>query len=200
MRQFWKRVSSGKYVDLGNLKQDDISIKDIEVSLNNVIRFTGHYADVPPLTVAQHSMLCLTMAEMFEPDDTELHMAVFSHDFAEAYIGDVASPIKKAMGNHWYNFSEPIERVVEEALLPFDITPEMHDRVKIYDLASLDIERRVMWSSQYGKDKWPASPLNVGSMKDKQDLFDSVADVEWVDLAKIWSGLSEDYMLDMRIK
>lgn len=187
-QQFWKRMSSGKYIDMGNLSVEDIDIDDINPSLNEIKRFTGHYRDVPPLTVAQHSLLCYEMAKLFEPDEYELHRAVLMHDFAEAYIGDVATPIKRAMGKAWHDFAKPIEQNVELAFLGEHVHPEMHDRVKIYDLAALDIERRVMWSSQYGKDKWPASPLNIGTVETKQEMFNSLP--RYVDLKDLWKRIS----------
>ena len=164
-------MSSGKYIDLNNFKEEDVDLGDIEVSLNHINRFTGHHSDVPPLTVAQHSLLCLTLAEMDDPEDRLLHKWVFVHDFAEAYIGDVATPVKRAMGSLWHNFADPIEATVDRAIMGKTMPPEMHDQVKMYDLCALDIERRVMWNSQFGKDKWPTAPINFGNIKDKEQLF-----------------------------
>ena len=58
----WKRMSSGKYIDLNELKLKDISVHDINVALNNIIRFNGHYKDKKPLPVAQHSYMCYLLA------------------------------------------------------------------------------------------------------------------------------------------
>tara|TARA_R110000851_G_scaffold115675_1_gene241591 strand:- start:3507 stop:4058 length:552 start_codon:yes stop_codon:yes gene_type:complete len=179
-------MSSGIYVDLNNLRPEDMNMTDVDTALNGIIRFTGHYADVKPLTVAQHTLLCLTMAEMFEPEETDLHEAILIHDFSEAYIGDVATPVKQAMGDAWYKFAKPIEQMVEVAFYGSLMDPEMHDRVKLYDLASLDIERRVMWASQYGKDKWPPSPLSVGTIEDKRELFNMAVSNDNVGLQTIW--------------
>jgi hypothetical protein len=181
----WKRMSSGKYVDVNNLTEDQLDIKDIEVSLNHIIRFNGHYSDVEPLTVAQHSFLCLTLAEMIELDDVQLHKAVFTHDFAECYFGDISSPAKKAMGDSWRDFASPIEELVERKFTGV-VGAELADRVKVYDLLALDIERRVMWSSQYGKDKWPMAPFSIGSLEDKKMLFNMAKEEEYVEIEKIW--------------
>lgn len=183
----WKRMSSGKYIDLNAFTSEDVKVLDIETSLNNILRFNGHHSEVKPLTVAQHSLLCLELARLIEPEDNELHTWVFCHDFAEAYIGDVATPVKKAMGSIWYNFASPIEATVDRAIMGQTCPAEMHDRVKIYDLCALDIERRVMWSSQYGKDKWPTAPLNLGTVSDKEDLFMSLPD--YVPVGQIMSEL-----------
>ena len=185
---FWQRMSSGRYVDMGDFKEEDVDLKDINVSLNHMIRFNGHHSDFEPLTVAQHSLLCYNMAVIFEPDQYLLHQAVLQHDFAEAYIGDVSTPVKRAMGGRWTTFATPIEEIVEKVFLGAPMGPEMHDRVKVYDTASLDIERRVMWGSQLGRDKWPASPLGVGNLEDKYDLFSDLPD--YVDLVALWEDNS----------
>lgn len=183
----WKRLASGKYVDLNNLREEDINLSDIETSLNYIIRFTGHWKDVEPLTVAQHSYLCLKLAQMMEPEDRELHRAVFIHDFAETYIGDVATPVKKAMGDKWYEFSKPIEDFVTVAVNGQLFSEDVEERVKLYDLLALDIERRVMWKSQYGKSYWPNIPLELGTIKTKEDLFHSIP--EYINIKDVWESL-----------
>ena len=185
---FWKRLSSGKYVDIGNLQPDDVSIEDVETSLNHIYRFTGHHKDEKPLTVAQHSLLCLHLVELLEPDEYELQLAVFTHDFAECIIGDVATPVKKAMGKAWYDFAIPIEQIFEKKFFGRLVDPELHDRVKLYDAMALDIERRVMWSSQYGKDKWPMVPLNFGTIEDKKNVFYNVSEFN-VFIESTWTHL-----------
>jgi len=181
---YWKRMSSGKYIDMGAFKVEDVDINDINTSLNHIVRFDGHYKDHPPLTVAQHSLLCYNLAQMYEPDQYLLHQAILIHDFAEAYIGDVSTPVKKVMGDLWHSFAGPIEEAVEVAFLGHCMGPEMYSRVKLYDTASLDIERRVMWESQYGKDKWPASVLNTGTLETKREMFLGLP--KYVDLAELW--------------
>lgn len=185
---FWKRLSSGKYVDIGNLQPDDVSIEDVETSLNHIYRFTGHHKDEKPLTVAQHSLLCLHLVELLEPDEYELQLAVFTHDFAECIIGDVATPVKKAMGKAWLDFAIPIEQIFEKKFFGRLVDPELHDRVKLYDAMALDIERRVMWSSQYGKDKWPMVPLNFGTIEDKKNVFYNVSEFN-VFIESTWTHL-----------
>lgn len=187
-RPAWKRMASGRYVDLNNIQHKDLDIKDINTSLNNIVRFDGHYSEHKPLTVAQHSLLCLKLAERAEPENPELHLYTFIHDFAEAYIGDVSSPVKWAMGDAWYNFARPIEATVEKHFARVLAGEDIHNLVKIFDLASLDLERRVMWRSQYGKDKWPEGTIHTGNLKEKEDLFLSVSD-EDVDVEGIWAGL-----------
>lgn len=186
----WKRMSSGKYVDLNNLTEDMIDLGDINMSLNHIYRFTGHHKNRAPLTVAQHSKLCLMLAQTMHPNDTELHKAVLSHDFAEAYIGDVATPVKRAMGDRWYQFAKPLEALVERAVMGYNFDQDMHDQVKIFDLMALDIERRSMWDSQVGMDKWPVVN-SQHTLESKRALFRKVAR-RAVNLELEWGKLLND--------
>lgn len=189
MTNAWKRMSSGKYIDLNNLTEGDLDIRDVEVSLNHQYRFTGHHKDRRPLTVAQHSYLCMKLAQSREPKDTELHLACLIHDFAEACVGDVSSPVKKAMGKAWYDFAKPIEELYNLKFFGKAIDPDLHDRVKLYDLTSMDIERRVLWSSQYGKSKWPDVPSDFGGLKNKLKWFNIANDMDYIPLGLYWSKL-----------
>jgi len=170
MTYAWKRVASGKYIDLKNLSVDDLNIEDVDISINNILRFTGHYKDHSPLTVAQHSNLCLRLAQL-NTNLLPIHLATLTHDFAESLIGDVVSPVKKALGKNWKKFAKPIENTFEMKFFGGLVPTEVKDIVKLFDLWSLDIERRVMWSSQYGKDKWPTIGNEDFNTKDKIELF-----------------------------
>jgi len=167
----WKRMSSGRYIDLYNFTENDVDIYDINKSLNLIVRFDGHYGQCKPLTVAQHSWLTCYLARMFEPDNTALHLACLTHDFAESYIGDVATPAKAIMGDAWVAFADPIERTVSRAILGYEISPEMKAKVKRYDTLSLDIERRVMWDGATDNSKWPKPQLNILSYDETKTYF-----------------------------
>lgn len=79
-------VHSGHLIDLENLRPEDIHIQDIAHALSNVCRFGGH---IPRFySVAQHS--CFVAELMPHPGRLEGLM----HDAAEAYIGDMVTPIK----------------------------------------------------------------------------------------------------------
>ena len=188
MKPNFIRMSSGRYIDLNNVSVDDLDIEDVNTSLNKIYRFNRQYGEVAPLTVAQHSLLSLNLSMMLEPDDVALHLAVFTHDFAESVIGDVSSPIKKILGDSWVLFAEPIEILFEQKFFGGVVDAELEQKVKMYDICSMDIERRVMWSSQYGKDRWPAAPFNLGTIEDKKQLYREVA-AEDVDVTTIWESI-----------
>jgi 5'-deoxynucleotidase YfbR-like HD superfamily hydrolase len=168
-----KRVSSGRYVDLGDFSEEDVQVRDILPALSQMKRFTGHYRNNEPLSVAQHSIMTAMIAED-NGEPVDVVWACLCHDFAEAYIGDVASPIKWFLGNKWYKFAEPIEKAVAKAVCPPLLDKHMHPVVKVYDSASLDIERRMMWSDQRGKALWPTPLLDIGTLADKRDYWNRV--------------------------
>lgn len=167
-----KRMSSGRYIDLSDIKREDIILSDIVTAINHIFRFTGHYDKRKPLTVGQHSLMCMRLAEE-AGESSEVQLACLVHDFAEAYVGDVSTPLKRLMGKHWIDFASPIETIVDEVCLPFENTVDMHHVVKMYDLMALDIERRCMWNNR-GKDMWPDVPKSYGKHKEMVRVFSDV--------------------------
>jgi hypothetical protein len=82
------RTFTGKYVDPMDLKPEDIDIEDIAHHLACVNRYTG--ASPFPMSVAQHSVWVSENVG----DDLDLQLAGLLHDAPEAYINDLASPMK----------------------------------------------------------------------------------------------------------
>lgn len=112
---------SGKMFDPVNPDPAHIQIEEIAHALAHICRFTGHTRS-GPLTVAQHSVeVSLSCPE-------ELALTGLLHDATEAYLNDVAAPLK-----HLPMFREYV--AVEERLwgvialrfgLPTDIHPIVH--------------------------------------------------------------------------
>ena len=79
---------SGKFFKVNNPKINDIVIEDIAHHLSNIGRFTGSAFRF--YSVAEHSLM---VSYLF--DDLLLAKVALLHDSAEAYVGDVISPIKR---------------------------------------------------------------------------------------------------------
>ena len=78
---------SGKMVDLYRPDPDTIDFADIAVALGRLNRYNGH--TTRPYTVAEHS---IRMSYLVPEEDAVWALV---HDAAEAYIGDIISPVKR---------------------------------------------------------------------------------------------------------
>lgn len=81
---------SGKEFDVVTPDLDEICLEDIAHALSQTCRFTGHTEKL--YSVAEHSVLCSNVA-----DTIELQRACLLHDAAEAYLNDIASPVKRLL-------------------------------------------------------------------------------------------------------
>lgn len=92
--QPWILTRSGKRVNLEHPRAEDVCLEDITYALARLNRFTGH-AD-PSWSVGQHSLLCAELARL-QGGSLELQRSCLIHDFPEAYLGDVSSPLKRCI-------------------------------------------------------------------------------------------------------
>lgn len=81
---------SGHFIRPLDPDPDDIFIEDIAHALANQCRWTGHVKRF--LSVAEH---CIHVSQMVSND---MRLTALLHDASEAYLADLARPIKKAPG------------------------------------------------------------------------------------------------------
>ena len=86
----WIETFTGKQFYFLDPTRDSIDIRDIAHSLAYTCRYTGHCKRF--YSVAEHSILVSYLA-----DDP---LAGLLHDASEAYITDIASPIKPHLTNY----------------------------------------------------------------------------------------------------
>ncbi|HBX46339.1 phosphohydrolase [Limibacterium fermenti] len=84
--QAYIETYTGKLVNVFSIQPDDIYIEDIAHALSMQCRFSGHTKQF--YSVAQHSCCCYELS-------TDYPFECLMHDCAEAYLHDVASPIKR---------------------------------------------------------------------------------------------------------
>lgn len=77
---------------------EDVDVLDIAQGLAAANRFTGQ--TVEPYSVAQHSVLA---SQLVPPDDA---LAGLLHDASEAYLHDIASPVKRHARMDFYRAAE----------------------------------------------------------------------------------------------
>jgi uncharacterized protein len=90
----WILTSTGRQFYPLQPRAEDVCLEDIAHALSLKCRFTGHCREF--YSVAQHSVLVseYLAAQGATP---ELQLAGLLHDAAEAYLPDVATPIKEAL-------------------------------------------------------------------------------------------------------
>ena len=123
-------TSTGKYIDFVNITPDQICIEDIARGMSNMCRFAGQLENF--YSVAQHSVY---VSQIVPP---EYALEALLHDATEAYMGDIASPLK-AMLPDYKAVEKRIEAVIREK---FGLPPIMTVDVHYADLVMLATEKR----------------------------------------------------------
>lgn len=120
---------SGINFNLLNPDLDLIDIEDIAHALAHLCRFTGHSKHF--YSVAHHSILVSSLVP------AEHRLEALLHDAAEAYIGDVSSPLKAQLPGY-----REIEHRIEAAIRQrFGLPAELSPYVKAADLQMLAAEK-----------------------------------------------------------
>lgn len=85
-------ISDGRTLDLRRPEStaEVIELSDVATALARICRFTGHTEDF--YSVAQHSVLVSYLVP------TGIALQALLHDAAEAYIGDISSPMRAMLG------------------------------------------------------------------------------------------------------
>lgn len=207
---------SGRFVDVRGAKPEHITLDDIAVPLSRIARFNGHTSAF--YSVAQHSVLVsmlvwdlldveLPEAEKFAGGKAErsywrLVGARWGllHDAHEAYIGDIASPLRElaqtlvackggldaAIAER---FGVPLRIVGGYVSQPVEAEALVRDAIKHADLVLLATEKRdllrhdLKWSAELPEPyaKGGIRPLDCGYAMDAfverfDELFSSEAE------------------------
>jgi uncharacterized protein len=112
---------SGLIIEPLNPDPELINIEDIAHALSNMCRFTGHVRQF--YSVAQHSVYAGQVVS------EENRMWALLHDASEAYLADIARPVKHAFGlGEVYREAEEklMEAVAEKFGLSLPMPKEVH--------------------------------------------------------------------------
>lgn len=126
----WFQTFTGNQFWVTDPEPDDIHVADIAHALANICRFNGHCSEF--YSVAQHSIL---VSHIVPPDVAAWGLL---HDAAEAYLGDMATPIKRILPR----FSKLEEGIMRAVAIKFMLPWPEPDVVKMADLLMLATERR----------------------------------------------------------
>lgn len=119
---------SGIWIQPLNPDPADIRLEDIATALSNMCRWTGHVSTF--YSVAEHSVL----ASLIDP-----RLETLLHDGSEAYLCDLARPVKHApgLGEHYLAAESRLEQAIA---LRFGLRWPMDAKTRAADEAMLKRE------------------------------------------------------------
>lgn len=171
---------SGLRVNPLAMRVEDVRIEDIAHHLSQVNRYIG--AAAYPFSVAQHSILVARLL-MIGGASPKVELAGLLHDASEAYLGDLATPIKRDPISEGYRGVEwRIQRLIEAVFdLPYSSTDS--DIVKWADRQALEREWGVLiepngrkappgverWAAEHAEDRFLLYFAQLDSLIREQD-------------------------------
>ncbi len=131
---------TGRPLDLANPSPDGICIEDIANGLSNACRFA---CQVRFYSVAEHAVLVHDLVRVYEHGPT-LAAAALLHDAHEAYLGDVTTPLRAALGAAFDAYADLSKRMDTAVAHALGLDPRSFNDpiVKAADAWALVIEAR----------------------------------------------------------
>ncbi len=133
-------LQSGGYFDLANPRESLFTIEDIAHGLAHICRFTGQGKHF--YSVAQHCLMVSTLVPK------ELARLGLLHDAAEAFIGDVATPLKKLLPDY-RKIEESVEAEVYRRLGISEADLTRYAEVKAADTQAFLLEKATLFGDAH---------------------------------------------------
>ena len=157
------RTASGQRFWPLDARAREVDPKDVAHALSNLCRFTGHVRKF--YSVAQHccyvSKVVLDEAKklgLSEDESRLLALEGLCHDATEAYLNDLATPVKKQPDLAGYRATEArLWKVIAER---FGLPPEESDLVRWADRVMLVTEARDLMPPGDDWSVWGVSPAD----------------------------------------
>jgi hypothetical protein len=127
----WIETVSGIRFEFLDPQPDQIKINDIAHALSNNCRFVGQCRKF--YSVAEHSW---HVARLLDGTPLVVQLAGLLHDASEAYITDVASPVKQ----HMPEYVKMEDKIMEAIAKKYGFEYPFHPAIKHADLTMLSIE------------------------------------------------------------
>ena len=131
-------LQSGQLFDLTSPKTNEFNIEDIAHGLSHICRFVGQAARF--YSVAEHSVLVSHVVPHSQ-------LAALLHDAAEAFMGDVSTPLKRLLPE-FHAIEERIERAIFSR---FGVDWPTPPEVKLADIQVLAAEVQVLMPKNWLK-------------------------------------------------
>jgi hypothetical protein len=172
-----KALPNGKVIDFNNIKGYEFTIEEIADLLSHVKRFNGYGMDV-----ASHS-LWVANTLFYLTGNPHIALLGLMHDAQEAYIGDIATPVKDVAGSDWGRLENNVQRAILWHLnIKHEYNLGAEALIKLVDQVSLKLEYQQMKAARIYKEDnegvWEAALANVPNIDDleppKQDQYSAV--------------------------
>ncbi len=181
----WSQAYSGMRFWVLEPRADEITYDDICIGLARAFRYRGQTRDA--YSVAEHSVIVSLYVEKFArergwKEDDVLTMAreALLHDAPEAYIGDIARPLKRQKVMKGYGKVEALwEKAIAEHF-NLKTTPYSHELIKEVDNRIILDEIEAL---MIDPDMWARS----GRYTDLQPLGAEIAALPWEQAAAAFS-------------
>lgn len=150
MSATWIQTYTGKVFDFTSFGPTDICLEDIAYALSRQCRFNGHTERF--YSVAEHSLLVSALAFEYA-EDADMRPSErdacarygLLHDAAEAYVGDIVTPLKRALPTIVREYLDDLhDRILSTILVRFEVhaSADAIGIVKRADLVALATEQR----------------------------------------------------------
>ena len=149
---------------------DSIDINDIAHSLANQCRFTGHTRIF--YSVAQHSIL---VSEIVDYNNALWGLL---HDASEAYLSDIARPIKRGLSGFAEAYAEVEEGLMISIATKYGLSWPMPDDVKWADNVLLRTEIRDLMP--------PSIEFTPGLGGEQEEMLDDLGPIFSPPLAEVY--------------
>lgn len=139
------QTSSGKKIDFDDIRQENFNLDDIIYSLALLCRYNGHIKHF--YSVLAHEINCYYIGKYLNYSQEELLYCLL-HDSTEAYIGDIASPIKERFSGI-RDFEDEIYSYILKALNLDFPSEEILKKVKLTDKIALHKEWKALMDEDF---------------------------------------------------
>lgn len=174
----WTQTYTGLKFDFNDPEAHEYCLIDIAHHLSLICRYGGatkwHYS------VAQHS-LCMALKMWENTLNPYYALDCLIHDAAEAYVGDIKSPIK-ALLPQFVEVENRVDAALRKKLSPFGIMGNGHAKTKEYDRRIIVDEKKQIMATSVHDWSLPPSILPLGV-----NILDYVAnqvEIAWLE----WFG------------
>ncbi|MDR0275574.1 MAG: hypothetical protein LBI48_09600 [Burkholderiaceae bacterium] len=193
--ELWIVDANGKRYDLTgpNAAMNQPSLPVMARACAQIVRFTGHARR--PYSVAEHQLLCAEIAKARDLPPL-VQLACLTHDLHEAWLGDVSTPVKLALGDVWASLESPHALHLRQYLGLTAVFSAHRAVIKQIDLIALATERRdlLLWGLD-NHDPWPALDAPGASIA---PYADADLNEDWRE-KQSWRDWMESYIVHYHI-